>query len=513
MSIGRSSSADVRLEGNNVSRNHARVWRDETGIFVEDLGSSNGTFVNQSRIAGRTRLSLGDHLEIGSYRLRLESESPERDLTIQRQTMAQASNPDLFRENATQKLQAVLELAQLLAHSLETPVLLERVVKQLLVLFPNAERAMVISFAASEPAILALSDRTQKKAAGALFSRSVMRTVRDNGMAVLADDTSGIEGNLSLNVLGIRSLLCVPLQAHGGRVFGAMQLDRFDARRPFTPEDLHLLATVALQVSAVLENAQLHQELIVKERMVRELGLAREIQQAFLPTGAPVLGSGAIELHGELHPAMEVAGDFYDYLALDDSRLLLAVGDVSGKGMAAALFMTMVRALLRQLAGQSDSPAAILARLNQALARDNPRMMFVTLVVGICDVKSGELILARAGHPAPLLRRHDGRARFIESPAGSLLGFDLEHVPLADEKLCLAPGDSIFFYTDGITEAALLETGEMFGEARLRESFQQLPASDPLQDWCAAIRSGVASFSQSPPQDDLTLLVLRRPIG
>src|SRR5262249_49708080 len=148
-------------------------------------------------------------------------------------------------------------------------------------------------------------------------------------------------------------------------------------------EDLHLLTTVSLQVTVVLENAYLHAELMREERLHQELAMAREIQQGFLPSEFDDFKTAGFEMFARVDPEREVCGDQYDFFRLADDRLAFFVGDVSGKGMPAALFMIAVRTLSRHLAASGLSPAETLARLNTALAADNPSAMFVTLAHGI----------------------------------------------------------------------------------------------------------------------------------
>ncbi len=510
--IGRLNGLPVVLEGANVSRRHARIWREGNGCFLEDMGSSNGTFVNDNRITCKTRLHHNDRIRIGSHHIRFEdSSASENEMTIMHQTAAVASNPEIYRESPAQKLQAILELAHHLANSLNREAILARLLEHLLVLFPQADRAIVLCQVAKEPRVMDMRVRQEKVCGQMGFSRSVARKVFENGLAVLAEDTQHMDSNVSIGTLGIHSLLAVPLQAGNGPVLGVLELDRFQMGRPFTAEDLNLLTAIALQASTVLENAMLHEELVVKERIQRELALAQEIQQGFLPRMVPGPAGGMVDLYGELQPAQEIAGDFYDYLTLDSKRLMLAVGDVSGKGMPAALFMAMVRTLLRDLVQNVMSPAEILARLNDAIVRDNPKFMFVTLLLGIYDLTSGRCILARAGHPPAMIRRKDGSTFEIDSPPGRLLGIESPCPGLCDQIVNLESGDAIIFYTDGLTEAVKANADEMYGMNRTRQFLAQLPLAEPLMEWARLIRQEVEEFSKSSHlQDDLTLLLLRR---
>ncbi len=515
--IGRHANVDVTLRSDSVSRRHARLTWEHDQVFVEDLGSSNGTFVNDTRISCRTRLRPGDLLRIGKSVLRLETlPAAEPEMTIQSLTAAATSNQELFRDHAAAKLQAVLQLAHQLGHSLDVDAVLRRLLDQLLVLLPKADQALVLMGDADDPVVRASANRSGRSATRRSFSRSVLRKVFSQTVGVLAEDTGQGQAALSnptLNALGIRSMVCVPLQAHGGRVFGALQLDRLQAGQPFSSDDLYLLTAMALMVSPVLENAQLHEELRVTERLQRELALAREIQLGFLPSATVQLAGGPVELFAELHPALEVSGDFYDYFPLDDRRLAFAVADVSGKGMSAALFMTMVHALARHLAQTAAGPADLLARLNDAIARDNPNFQFVTMVAGFYDAATGCVTLAHGGHPPVLLRRRDGTTEELTHRGAPLLGMQPGLRKSEEAVIQLGPGDAIFLYTDGVTESpGLHNVDELFGPRRLADTIRGMSPSASMPEWTGAIRGAVAAFSGAESMaDDITLLVLRRP--
>jgi len=261
----------------------------------------------------------------------------------------------------------------------------------------------------------------------------------------------------------------------------------------------------------VLDNAALHAARIEEEKLRQELAVAREIQQGYLPTDFTPLGGGGFELFARVHPAGQVSGDLYDFFGLPDGRLAFFVGDVSGKGMPAALFMVAVRTLARHLAPSAAGPAAALARLNDALAADNPSAMFVTLVYGIYDPRTGSVVLASGGHPPPLLRRADGRVEEVPVRNGRLLGYVAGNVGLSDTTLTLAPGETLALYTDGFTEARSPDGVTMFGGARLAEALGGTRTELPLERCAEELKAAVERFTGTAElQDDLTLLMLRR---
>jgi len=357
--------------------------------------------------------------------------------------------------------------------------------------------------------------RQQEDATIYPYSRTIVRRALDEGVGILSEDVSAdsrFQLSATITSLDLHSLLCVPLIGQDGKRQGVIQVDRFRQGAPFRSEDLQLLTAIGMQVAVVLENAALHSELILEERLRQELALAREIQQGFLPTEFDELQHRGIELFARVQPAREVSGDLYDYVLRPDGRLAFFVGDVSGKGMPAALFMVAVRTLARHLAVSSESPAATLANLNAALVADNPSSMFVTLAHGIYTPATGEMVLASGGHPLPLLRLIDGRVEEIPHRTGRLLGYDNGDLHLTDARFTLSPGELLAFYTDGFTEAREPDTRQQFGLGRLREVVSGFVPDLALPACAERATAAVEQFMQAKDlQDDLTLFLLRRP--
>jgi sigma-B regulation protein RsbU (phosphoserine phosphatase) len=303
----------------------------------------------------------------------------------------------------------------------------------------------------------------------------------------------------------------VPLIGKGDRGLGVIQLDRATSSDAFQGEDLRLLTTLGLQVAVVLENVALQADRLREEVLRKELALAREVQQGFLPAGLDPKALPGCELFAQVQPAREVSGDFCDFFRLEDGRLIFFVGDVSGKGMPAALFVAAECTLARHLAGAGGGPADTLARLNDALAAHNSSSLFVTLAHGIYDPRTGAAVLASGGHPRPLLRRGDGRIQEIPCPAGRALGIATGNLKLTETHLDLAPGETLVYYTDGFTEALAPDGRTMFGRERLAAVLSDAAARLTLEEWAERIRAAVRQFTQSPElQDDQTLLLLRR---
>jgi sigma-B regulation protein RsbU (phosphoserine phosphatase) len=213
-----------------------------------------------------------------------------------------------------------------------------------------------------------------------------------------------------------------------------------------------------------------------------------------------------------VQPAREVSGDLYDFFALPSGRLAFLVGDVSGKGMPAALFMVAVRTLCRHLIPIAESPSQMMLRLNDALAADNPATMFVTLLHGVYDPVAGQLTVCCGGHPAPLVRRADGKVEPLRLPTGRLIGIPGGDLHLADATVQMQVGESFIVYTDGFTEARTPDRQTMFEEKRLADALANprlLRA--PLKDSVDATQAAVERFTGGLEQDDdQTLFLLRR---
>jgi serine phosphatase RsbU (regulator of sigma subunit) len=515
--IGRMPTAAIYLDSLAVSRQHARVLSADGAFFVEDLGSSNGTYVNGRPVEGRMLLTENDTLQIGPYVLALRPEPAppptEPDHIIRARVAATPANHTLFLQNPGYKLQVVLEIAQALAHTLELEPLLSNLLDHLLRLFPQADRGLVLLCEGDRLMQRALRGRRTDAGESAPYSRTVVRRALDEGVGLLSQDVSGDPKLLSqtLMALNLHSFLCVPLIASDGRRLGVIQLDCATSGLAFGDEDLEVLTAIGLQASMVLDNVALHAARIEEEKLRQELAVAREIQQGYLPTDFAPLGEAGFELFARVHPARQVSGDLYDFFPLPDGRLAFFVGDVSGKGMPAALFMVAVRTLARHLAPSAAGPADALTRLNDALAADNPSAMFVTLVYGIYDARSGSVVLASGGHPKPLLRRADGRVEEVPLRNGRLLGYAPGDVGLSDATLTLAPGETLVVYTDGFTEARMPDGVTMFGADRLAEALGGARAALPLERCAEELRAAVERFTGSKElQDDLTLLMLRR---
>lgn len=262
-----------------------------------------------------------------------------------------------------------------------------------------------------------------------------------------------------------RSEVNLPLKVCG-EVIGVLSVDHLQTNA-FTNDQLQIFKALAGHIAVAIENARLFKlERLERERMKSEADEARAVQQAFLLKAVPLVPGFAFET--AWHPAGAVAGDWFDFIDLGDERYGIALADVSGKGMPAALLMSATRSILRSLAKLHSSPSETLQHLNQTLSEDFPMGKFVTMIYAVLDARSREITVASAGHLSPLLI--NGESTFLDVDTGLPLGLGASSYP--EKKIQLNPGTKLLFYTDGITEAVNRDEEE-FGPARLLEHFLQ----------------------------------------
>jgi len=245
------------------------------------------------------------------------------------------------------------------------------------------------------------------------------------------------------------------------------------------------------------------------EHWRKELEIARQLQVTMVPLQRPMFPDRAdVDICGFMEPASHVGGDLFDAFFIDEHRLFIGIGDVSGHGIAAALFMARTIGLLRGLAVSIDEPEKLLVELNERLCAGNEVSLFVTLFVGVYDVRSGVLCYSNGGHCRPMLLS-GGVASLLPIPKGALVGA-FPGLNFGRMETVLAPGDTLLCYTDGVTEAAN-GAGELFGEERALERLSGWTAL-PLAQSLDSLRAALDGFTgQTVLEDDCTLLALRRP--
>ncbi len=301
--------------------------------------------------------------------------------------------------------------------------------------------------------------------------------------------------------------LGVPIPARDQRI-GAVVLARRTSRAEFTAADAKLLLAVASEAGVAYDRARLHEQEVGRQRLDEELAVGRRIQLSRLPASTPT--AAGWEFAAVYQAAREVGGDFYDFLEPPGTpgSIDLVIGDVTGKGVPAALLMTFTRAVLRASASVAASPADVLRRSNHHIIRDGRAGLFVSALYGRLDLSSGELTFASGGHDPPVWvqgARH--RTRLLTSRSSILGAFT--DIDLEDRRIHLDRGDVFVLYTDGVTEARDAR-GRLFGERRLRATLAA-HASDPAARIADALMGELSRFGGDTPRaDDLTLVVVKR---
>jgi serine phosphatase RsbU (regulator of sigma subunit) len=350
---------------------------------------------------------------------------------------------------------------------------------------------------------------------------AVLRSGRPLRVDDVAHDPRFYSGVDRRSGLTTRNVLTVPLQAQQG-VIGVVQVLNCRTGR-FTDDDLGFLDALAGSVAVAIENARIHaqlkQQVAALEHAVhehnelvaihRELDIASSIQQSILPRRFPAFPERQdFDLFASMIPAREVGGDFYDFFLIDDERLGVVIADVSGKGMPAAIFMAVSRTLLKSTALEGRAPDACLQRVNSLLCLDNRAEMFVTVFYGILHTGTGELAYCNGGHNPPYILRRGGSVEALPGTGGMVLGI-LDDLQYHAKQATVFPGESLFLYTDGVTEAMNAE-GELFSDERLRSVLRDVHGTAPaalIHDVVEMVNRHAGRVAQS---DDITALCVQR---
>ena len=264
-----------------------------------------------------------------------------------------------------------------------------------------------------------------------------------------------------------------------------------------------LFALIQLSLKRFIVN--LTESMVEKQRIESELKIASTIQHSMLPTDFPDTREYAI--YASMTPARDVGGDFYDFFHINEDTVCLVIGDVSGKGVPASLFMVTALTLFRSLAPLAKTPKKTLERINNTLCTGNEECMFATVFCAFLNLKTGKLEYANGGHNPPLLYRKKKRFGYMQPEHGMLLG-GIPDIKYVRETTTLHPGDTIFLYTDGITEA-MDAKNTMYGPERLKEKLNRVAGKNPAETGKAVIRDVKVFVKKAPRSDDITLLALQ----
>ncbi len=523
VTIGRSRESDIFLPDQWLSRHHAEIRAASGGFAVVDLGSKNGTLVNGVRIVEGRPLRHGDTITLGEHTLTFTDEDvaaeaadePEplgtrvfsaRELSdIKTKPVADAA--DLARQN---RLLMVLNdaIGELVVHRPLTQ-LLDLILDRLMGAVP-AERGAILLLEGTPPQPLIKASRSTQGGPIEKVSRSIARRVVDEQKSVLIPhvlEDAAFREQESIVATGIRSAVCAPLwftpPGSDDEVIGLVYLDCLKGSHTFGEEDARIVTALANVAAAKIQNARLVEETLEKRALQEDMRIAAQIQTSLLPKGAPDVPGW--DLVGSNRPCRTIGGDYYDF-AVEDGQLLLALGDVSGKGTGAALLMTVLRAAVRGH-WTDGAPSEAVTRINRTVCQNVPDGKYITFFLARLAPETGRLVYVNAGHNPPLLVRADGTVETL-TEGGMVLGL-MDSVPYADGEVELRSGDVLLVFSDGVTETwspddkEFSEEGLLAVATRGRHLGAAALQAEILRELEAFAAGGKAT-------DDRTLIVLKR---
>ena len=512
--LGRSTQATVPVADASLSRLHARFFERDGAWYVEDLGSKNATLLNGRMLSGPALVRPRDTVRMAGTRVEVDTPgdptpevAPDPDDEPLTGIFKPASDIlELKEASAPRSLKLLNEVHRALARPITLDALADLILDSAFAHLSPEEGALFLRRENGE-LYRAKSRRLPGETGEFVYSRRLIREVAEKGQAALVEDVSRDErfaSSESLISFGVRSLLAAPLLDAEGSA-GMIVLHSQAQVRKFKEEDLELLVSLASVATLRLRTIVLAEETAQRRLLDKELALAHDIQMGMLPKRLPERSE--FELGAALRPARSVGGDLYDFLLVDD-RLWLLVGDVSGKGVGAALVMAMTRTLFHAVVPDQPDLPSVAGRLNEELARDNDRAMFVTAFLACLDVQTGRLEYTNAGHNPPYRIPRDGALEPIMGARGLPLGV-FEGQSYNTEQMALRNGDALLLFTDGVIEATD-PRGESFGAARFEHALvglrEEVSAPRLVEGVLGILDAFVAG---APPADDITLLALR----
>ena len=440
-----------------------------------------------------------------SHAFSTKSAPDETPVTVVQLEALQQENFRLTR--ALEELSMLNELAREIGASRDSRAIMDRIIRRSLKAV-NAEQCVItmVSEQSLEPMkTLVRAMVTSAEHEQFHLNQNLLGWMHLNKKALLSNSPRtderfrGITWDQSID-----SILCVPLMVKS-ELKGVLVAYNKKGQAGFTDDDQRLLAIIAMQSAQVVENARLYEEQQAYIRMQEEVRLASIIQRDLLPKAAPQITG--YDLAGKSIPAQMVGGDYFDFIAMGADHLAVCLGDVSGKGLGAALLMANLQATLR---GQSLHEIPVkdrLTRSNELLYRSTDPEKFATLFYGVLDLQHHTLTFSNAGHENPFLFKRGGDVLRLVT-GGTVLGV-LDQFPYEEEVVPVDPGDVLVVFSDGITEAFDLED-QQFGERRLEEVIRSC-MPEPAEAIIGKIVAAVREYAGDAPQaDDLTLVVMKR---
>lgn len=517
LTVGRATVCDITLPDNTVSRQHAEIELDGDDLKVHDLASTNGTFVNGEQVTGHAVIRAGGRLRFGQVTLILS----EREVTDFGVFATEGTTPTLTtsvreiraqtaKTGAENLLTALHEAGQMLSKSLALTEVYDQVL-ELLPRFIKSSRILILSHEMKDglPEILASRPQGRKSTEPVRMSRTMLHEVLTDGRAfVTADAATDARFNATESIIqaGVLAAMAAPL-FDNDRILGAVYVDSRIPGITYSAEDLRLLTLLANMIAVKITNSRLEEAEREAERIKHEVSIAARIQRNLLPRTIPPIQGFQVFTHQT--PCHEVGGDLFDVRALDDGRIWLVLGDISGKGVGAALLMATVMAGLQVLEDECRDPLELVTRLESYLVQHVEPGQYLTLFAGILDPTRSLLHYVNAGHCPPALLATTG-SRVLDAtgvPVALVPG-----MPRTASETVLDPGSVLLVFSDGISETEC--DGRQYEEGRMETFFEHVRTQcTQLDAACVGklLLEDVESYrGDAPAVDDLTLVVLRR---
>ncbi len=541
MILGRQAACDIVIPVTSVSREHAKITHADGEFYLHDNESRNGTYLNNNRMdtkLSEVPLKNGDRIRICDVEFTvsgLEEGAPVSEAQPQMEDLeadageedapsieaAVANNNQVLDAQPAEKLRGLLEISANLSKTLELEPLLPKIADTLFQVFRQADRCFIILTDEGNSSRLipkVLKTRRPQDEQNARFSRTIVKRCLESGEAFTADDASRSDAvGMSQSVVDfrIRSVMCVPLIGLSGKPFGVVQLDTQDRAKKFNRDDLSLLWCVANQAAIAMENAKMHQRALqeANARAARDadMNLAKQVQSSFLPEFEPNIGSYTCKAYYK--SAQEVGGDYYGYTELSGGRLAVAIGDVAGKGVPAALIMGKVSSETRFWLLTEPDVAEAVSKINTVLYPTLEKLCkFVTFEIVVIDPVSHKMVVVNAGHMMPLLLPGDG-AEIRDVVSDEITGLPLgvtDDVPFESKEFEINPGDTLLLYSDGVSEAMSVK-GDQFGMPAIKKVLSDNLGSTPaeiVQKMVEALDKHAAG--RDYPHDDITIVCIGR---
>ncbi len=518
--IGRSAKADLVLKDPCCSSYHASIFPVPGGYVLKDMGSKNGTLLNDRQISGEVQLASGDQIVVGDTRIvfKLVAARPSSETIIQVKPLwdeytagrsptgppaAADSGPrrksDDLLDDVISALSGNQPLEEYLDHLMD--VLIRHIpMERGILMLKEGARGDLVPRVVKNP-------RKSEQAEDLPISWSVVRRALDEGNAILISDITGDEAMSkaqSVIKFQIHSAMCVPLYDQG-QVLGVIYADRISALGEFNRSDLRNLSLMGGVAARRIKEVETEKALKGQEEIQRQLDEAREIQARLLPKEDPDFVP--FDISGGARSSYDVGGDYFDFIPLGPDRLALVVADVSGSGTGAAILMAHLSGALRSEIRMVEDLAELAAFLNDDIHAKSKINAFISFFLGIVDRKSGGMDYVNAGHNPPLLIDGRGHVRSLET-TGLCLGMFPE-MSYGTGRVTIEPQSLLCLYTDGVVESRNKKREE-FGEERLIETLKESSAL-PAREIVAKVYQAVFEFTKNPkPEDDISLSVLKR---